>query len=146
MKDNFSVRGMVHLILRDKDGNIKQDFTIKNMVVSSGFEFIASRMLGTSAPVMSHMAVGTSTTAAGLAQTTLVAESERSAFDSVTRTVASIAFIATFPPSSAFALSEAGIFNAPTAGSMLCRTVFPVVNKQEEDTLTINWTVSIVAP
>jgi hypothetical protein len=41
------------------------------------------------------------------------------------------------------AISEAGIFNASSGGTMLCRTVFPVVNKQASDTIAITWTITI---
>jgi hypothetical protein len=41
------------------------------------------------------------------------------------------------------AITEAGIFDAETGGSMLCRTVFPVVTKMAADTITITWTISI---
>lgn len=46
------------------------------------------------------------------------------------------------------AINEAGIFNATTAGTMLCRTVFGggtggVINKLASDTLTITWRVAV---
>lgn len=44
-----------------------------------------------------------------------------------------------------FSLTEAGIFNAASAGTMLCRTVFPVINKGVNDTMTVTWTVNLVA-
>jgi hypothetical protein len=41
------------------------------------------------------------------------------------------------------ALVEAGIFNAASAGVMLCKTSFDVVNKQTADTIAITWTINI---
>ena len=41
------------------------------------------------------------------------------------------------------AITEAGIFNASTNGTMLCRTVFPVVTKQAGDTIAITWKVTV---
>jgi hypothetical protein len=41
------------------------------------------------------------------------------------------------------ALTEAGIFNAATAGVMLSRVVFSVVNKASTDALTITWAITI---
>lgn len=41
------------------------------------------------------------------------------------------------------ALVEAGIFNASSAGTMLCKTSFDVVNKQVNDTIAITWTINI---
>jgi hypothetical protein len=41
------------------------------------------------------------------------------------------------------AITEAGVFNALTAGTMLCRTVFSVINKGALDTLVITWKVTV---
>ena len=41
------------------------------------------------------------------------------------------------------AITEAGIFNASSSGTMLCRTVFSVVNKGASDSMTITWTVTV---
>jgi hypothetical protein len=55
-----------------------------------------------------------------------------------------VTFIATVPAGTGTgAITEAGILNAGTAGTMLCRTVFSVVNKDAGDTLSITWTVTI---
>jgi hypothetical protein len=43
------------------------------------------------------------------------------------------------------ALTEAGIFNASSAGTLLCRTVFSVINKAANDTMSITWTVTLAA-
>ena len=43
------------------------------------------------------------------------------------------------------AVTEAGIFNASSSGTMLCRTVFAVVNKGSGDTLQVTWTVTLAA-
>lgn len=144
MIDRFKIKGKLNIIVKDKDGNIKLNFTTNNLVVNSGFSFIASRMEGTSSNVMSHMAVGTDNTAATLSQTSLIAEVERSSLSSTTVNQSDITYIATFDPSSEFDLYEAGIFNASSGGTMLCRTTFPLITKTAEDTITINWTISVV--
>ena len=40
---------------------------------------------------------------------------------------------------------EAGIFNAATSGTMLCHVIFPVVNKQADDTMSVTWTITLTA-
>ena len=69
INENLKLRGDVALVLKDKKGKIKDSRYIHNLVVSSGLEFICSRMAGTSAGVMSHMALGSGTTAASSGQT-----------------------------------------------------------------------------
>ena len=41
------------------------------------------------------------------------------------------------------AVVEAAILNASSGGTLLCRTVFSVVNKAAADTLKITWTVTV---
>jgi hypothetical protein len=41
------------------------------------------------------------------------------------------------------AITEAGIFNAATGGTMLCRTTFPVINKGSADSLAVTWVVTV---
>ena len=51
--------------------------TVKNLVVTAGKNWVASRMNAASAGVMTHMAIGTGTTAAAVGQTALVTEVAR---------------------------------------------------------------------
>lgn len=146
--DKIKARGVVSFVLADENGNVKEQQD-HNLVVDAGLAYIASRMKDATATAMSHMAVGTGTTAAADAQTALVTESARVALTSttiVTTTVAndSIQYVATFGPGvGTAALTEAGLFNASSAGTMLARTVYPVINKGALDTLTITWKVTV---
>jgi hypothetical protein len=143
-KDSSKVTGMVNVVIRDDSGKIKQEFTVPNLVVDTGLDFIASRMKDTSEAAMSHMAVGTGNTAANAADTALGTQLARAALTSSTVTDNSIAYVATFAAGTGTgALTEAGLFNDPTAGTMLCRTVFAVINKGAADSMTVTWTVTI---
>lgn len=143
--DSLSVKGDLIIIKTDECGNeeIKE---FKNLVVATGKTYIASRMSANTANVMSHMSVGTGNTAALTSDTTLEVELARVALAVSGGTPSSntVTYSATFPAGTGTgALAEAGIFNDGTTGSMLCRTVFPVINKQVADTITITWVVSI---
>lgn len=143
-KDSSKVTGMVNVVVRDDAGKIKQEFTVPNLVVDTGLAFIASRMKDTTDAAMSHMAVGTDNTAANSADTTLGTELDRVALTSTTVSTNSIAYVATFSAGTGTgALTEAGLFNDPTTGTMLCRTVFAVINKGAADSMTVTWTVTI---
>lgn len=141
--------GELKIVVTAPDGTVKHEQEVKNLVVTAGLGFIASRMAGTSAAVMSHMAIGAGSTAAAAGNTTLGTESARVALTSTTPTGAAVAYVATFPagtPASLTAITEAGLFNASSAGTMLCRTVFSVVNKDAGDTMSITWTVTMATP
>jgi hypothetical protein len=144
--DAIKMTGTLKLVLTDENGNIKQEEEIKNLVVTVGKNFIASRMKDATATAMSHMEVGTGTTAAAVGDTALQTPvaSSRVALTSTTVTTNSVAYVATFPAGTGTgALTEAGIFNASSSGTLLCRTVFSVINKGAADTLGITWTVTV---
>ena len=147
LNDSLKLKGRVGIVLKDKDGNVKETREIDNLVVDAGLDYIASRMEGTSSNVMSHMALGSGTTAAAAGDTDLESIlGSREALDSTTVTDNAVAYVASFEAGDATgAVTEAGIFNASSGGSMLCRTVFSVVNKAADDTMSVTWTITISA-
>jgi hypothetical protein len=95
---------------------------------------------------MSHMAVGAGTAPAAAGNTALGTELGRVALGSTTATNNQVSYVASFGAGvGTGAVTEAGLFNASTGGTMLCRTVFSVVNKEAADTMSITWTVTIGA-
>lgn len=177
-EDNQKLRGSVDIKLIGPDGEVKDSRYIPNLVVQSGKTYIATRMLGvttgalaadnrstgTLTSCMSHMAVGTSTTAAANTDTSLTAEvtfgGDITAYSRASITTSSystgiVTYIATFGTnnplrsntSNTTAITEAGIFNSSntqaSGGTMLCRTTFNAVNKGNDDTLQITWTITI---
>lgn len=144
LQDSVILKGALKIVLADAQGNIKDEREVPNLVVTVGKNFIASRMIGTTDNIMSHMAIGTGTTAPAVGDTTLGTEVGRVALTSNVRTDNAIAYVATFPAGTGTgAITEAGILNASSSGTLLCRTVFSVINKGAADTLGITWTVSV---
>ena len=145
--ENLKLSGQIAIVLKDKDGNVKEERTEKNLVVTTGLNYIASRMKDASATAMTHMALGSGTTSAAAGQTDLVTLlGAREALDSTTVTANAVAYVSSFEAGDATgAVTEAGIFNASTSGTMLCRVVFSVVNKAADDTMTVTWTITLSA-
>jgi hypothetical protein len=145
--ENLKVKGRLNIVLKDKQGEVKDTREVDNLVVTTGLNFIASRMEGVSDSVMSHMAIGEGTTAAAANNTDLEQIlGSREALDSTTNTNNTVVYVASFEAGDGTGpVTEAGIFNASTAGTMLCRTVFSVVNKGADDTMTITWTITLSA-
>lgn len=150
----IKVTGNVHAVLKDPYGYVKDERRFQNMVVTTGLNHIASRLLAAPpAPVgtvMSHMAIGVGTTEPALGQEQLTTQlGNRVLFDAGGFTVSNntIQFIATFATGYTGAVTEAGVFNAAThvAGTsfMLCRSKFLQINKSDDDTLTITWVVTL---
>ncbi len=143
-QDAIKLTGELRITVTNPEGNVKQEVVVPNLVVTVGKNFIASRMKDATATAMTHMAIGTGTTAAAAGDTTLGTEAGRVALTSTTVTANAVAYVATFPAGTGTgAITEAGIFNASSSGTLLCRTVFSVINKGAADTLGITWTVTV---
>ena len=112
IKDNFALTGALTIAINNE---VVQK--TKNLVVTSGKEWVAKRMAGQDSN-MTHMAIGTGTTAAAAAQTALVTELERNAMTVSGGTVSTntIEYAATYAAGDGTgAITEAGIFD--TIGS-----------------------------
>lgn len=144
MEDTFKLRGDVVIELRDSEGNVKEKQEVKNLIVTTGKNYLAGGVLGTISSPFVGIALGTGTNAAALSDTTLQTELVRTTFDS-SSTVANVATIQkTFAAGSGTgAITEAGLFsNSVSGGTMLSRVVFSVINKGAGDTLGVTWTIT----
>lgn len=139
--DTVSIKGNLIIIKTDKDG-VEEITRVPNLVVTNGKSHIINRLAANTWAPMSHMSVGTGATAAQPGDTALGTEVGRVTLSSSTPNQNTITYVGTFGTGVGTGqLTEAGIFNV--ANVMLCRTVFPSVNKTISDSITITWVVSI---
>jgi len=138
MSDGALPSGQLRITIRRANGTTERHL-VKNRILTAGRAFIAERMIGTPA-VVSHMGVGTGTTAVADGDTAL--RTQLGARVAVTAAVNGnvVTYTAELPPGTATgALTEAGLFTSATAGRMTCRSVFGVKTKDPGDHITINW-------
>jgi hypothetical protein len=142
--DTFTPTGELEITVRDSQGNIKETRIAKNLVVTSGKTYLASRAVGAASDIISHMAIGTGTATPAAGDTALGTEAGRVSLASSSNTANAITYTATFPAGTGTgAITEAAVLNAASSGTMLCRTTFPVVNKAAGDSIAVTWTVTI---
>ena len=138
INDNFALTGALTIAVNNE---VVQE--TNNLVVTAGKNWVADRMNNANT-VMTHMAVGTGTTAAAAGDTALGTQLDRNALTSTTVTNNTIEYACTWAAGDGTgAITEAGIFDASTGGDMLARTVFSVVNKGAADSMTITWTITV---
>jgi hypothetical protein len=140
------IRGEVFLQLVGPDGKLKDEQLVENLLVDAGEAHIADRLSASpTGAAMSHMAIGTGSTAAAFGDTALGAETDRNALTSATDAGNVVTYVGTWAAGDGTnaALREAGIFNAASDGTMLARAVYANIDKQAGDTLTVTWTVTI---
>ena len=119
-----------------------------NTVLSLGKEWIAQRCTGQEASLVTHMAVGTGTSAVTPQNTMLGAEIARVPLAQAGAVnpfkKAAIRYEAFFVEGvGAGPLTEAGLFTAAVGGVCVARTVFPVKNKGADDIFAVVWEITI---
>jgi hypothetical protein len=153
-KENLETTGRLNITVIDGNGNIKNSINLRNLVVTTGRDWLANRVISDDPSFMSHMEIGSGGLDSSanpitplLTETTLVTAVTRVAMGSgPSVNENTVTFSAAFPAtnnSTSRSISEAGIFNNQTAGIMLCRTTFEVLNIQPADSISITWTITI---
>ena len=129
------------IVLRGADGRIKARRVIHNTVTTAGKNMIADRLLASpTLGVPTHMAIGTGTGGT----TALNTELDRNALTSKTRSNAVVTMQVDWAAGDGTgAITEAGVFDASSAGNMHLYNSFAVVNKAAGDSLSIVWTITI---
>ena len=144
--EELKATGLVKIVHTNAAGELVKEFNVPNLVVTTGKNHIAAKIAATtnSPAAMTHMAIGTGTSTPGASDTALGTQTGRVSLSGSVVSTNTITYTATFPAGTGDgAITEAGVFNASSGGTMLCRTTFPVVNKASGDTIAITWVVTV---
>lgn len=148
--DKIGVKGWYTVEVKDRFGNIKDYEEKDNLIVNAGFKGLAQRAgnLASQLP-FKYVELGTSTTAAAVGNTKLVAAITTGGCARVagtvttdTTTVASDTLKIThqFSATATLAVNEVGIFDSNATGTMLSRTVLGATkNLTSGDTITVTY-------
>lgn len=151
---NSSVQplGVYEITLKSADGQIKQHFFSKNLVVQTGKNIIASLLVAdlsgnSGGEKPSKMQVGTSNVPVSVDDTALKSPVSSSpvALTSANRINNQVTYSATFQIGTAIGtLCEVGIIGKYNGEDVLfSRSVFPPITKEQDDELTIRWAITI---
>jgi hypothetical protein len=147
--DQVKVTGKVTIIRWNEFGEETLRQEIDNLVVTTGKQWIAQRLTSSPPAVISHMAIGapSSSVVPLITDTTLATEIARVAIDTAGGTASSnvTTFTAIFPAGTGTSanISEAGLFNASSSGTMACRTTFFPFSKGALDVIGMSWSLTI---
>ena len=145
IKDVSPFKAKIKARLIHPDGK-EEVFEFENTLTELGEAMIADALSDQGVTPVSHMAVGTGT-GQDAADTTLANELHREALDSKTQGTGGndndVNWIATFAAAHGTgAITEAGLFNDATVGTMFSVTSFAVINKGAADILIFSWTLT----
>jgi hypothetical protein len=144
--EELKATGLVKIVHTNAAGELVKEFNVPNLVVTAGKNHIAAKIAATtnSPAAMTHMAIGTGTSTPGASDTALGTQTGRVSLSGSVVSTNTITYTATFPAGTGDgAITEAGVFNASSGGTMLCRTTFPVVNKASGDSIAVTWVVTV---
>lgn len=150
MEEGIKLTGTYHLVCRDKDGNIKWEDTVNNLVTSAGKAQLALLCGDATATPFTYVAVGTSSTAVAVGDTTLTAEASTNGFARAAGTVSRITttvtndtyqITKTFTATGALTIEEVGIFNAASTGTLLSHALTGTKPLVTNDTLAVTYTL-----
>lgn len=149
MNDVIKLSGSVSVKLIGPDGQVKQQHTDHNLVVTVGKSYLAAWLAAASqsGEFMTFVGLGTNSSGPVSGDTALGAEFSGGGYSRSDGTLSSASNVwtntATFSPGNGTgAITEAGLFSASTSGTMFARQVFSVYNKAAGDTMVIVWSVT----
>lgn len=126
---------------------------VSNLTTTTGKAGVASRINGSGGEAaFTYIAVGTGTTAAAITDTTLEAEIVDSSLGRAAATASlvttdttndSARLVKTFSVTGTKAVTESGVLNAASAGTLLARQVFSAVNVVSGDSFQVTWTFDV---
>lgn len=143
----LGIKGLFHLTLRDKFGNLKEERIVHNTVTELGDAHVADQLADVPDEAqLGYMAVGTGTGQLA-SDTGLAILLDRNALTSTTQGAGAadndLVFVGDWAAGDGTgAITEAGIFVGNDNTSMNYYADFAVVNKAAGDTLSVTWTVT----
>ncbi len=137
-----TVTGRVTIDMFDRTGARFSRTEVNNTVVESGRTLLA-RLLAGSSGTVTHLAIGRGGVSPLAGDTALGDEVVRVPATPLPVTAPETVFRAVLPAGvGTGALSEVGLFTAPTGGELFSRATFPAVTKQPWAVAIISWTIT----
>jgi hypothetical protein len=151
--ESIDPKGRLTLQMRDAQGVLVNEYAANNSIVLTGRDLVAKQFAGQAVAPISHVAVGTG---AGATDPNVTASLGTELFRKAINPINPAQHITTtgdnkkkvtfscdldFSEANG-ALTEAGLFNASSNGTMYNRVVFPAVNKTNAFKLTLIWEIT----
>jgi hypothetical protein len=124
----------------------------RNKIVNAGLALAAGLLNGSGSPTTpTYIAVGTGVVAVSATDTALGTETATSGLSRAVGTVSLVTttvtndtaqWLKSFSVSGTVSVTESGVFNAASVGTMLCRQTFTAIGVVNGDTLQITWKVA----
>lgn len=146
-RERLGLKGWINFKHFDQQGNLIGEYETPNTIVVDGLAQAAGLINGVVTEAFDHIAIGTGTTAASSSDTALVAEAERASATcsrtTTTETNDTAQLVNTFSFNAGSAITESGVQDAASVGTILCRQTFSAINVSSGDSLQVTWKVAV---
>lgn len=144
--EGLNLCGIISFVLFDEQGEVKETRVVKNIVTNTGRQHVIDRLQGTSSAVADYIAIGTNSTAAAAADTTLGAEVARAQGTTSQPDAYTDRCVYTFAAGTGTGtITECGRLNAASSGTLMGRQVFTGIVKGSGDSLQIQYDFTYAA-
>jgi hypothetical protein len=146
LEETIKLHGKVRVTMRDaKTERILSVIATENLVVNAGKELVAKILNAEGDAMPNFCAVGSGTTTPAETDTALETEIGRLEVTQRSRSGNQIVYSTFFSSADCNGTwNEAGLFNAETGGTMLCRALFPsTIDKDSTKTVTVDWAITV---
>lgn len=137
----------VKITVKNLQGETLRVEKLHNIVTNAGFNHIRDILRGvvTSNLILSHFAIGTGTTAVAVTDTTMETEEFRDAMTSFTANNAQLicSYYLGLEDCNGETLTEAGLFNAATDGTLFAHIVHTAITKDNTISVSYVWTIDM---
>lgn len=149
MENNLKVKGTYSFEIRDVNGDVRDSWSVDNLVVNGGLAFLSGLLNGTGT-VPTYIALGTDSTAVVGTQVALEAEIVDSGLEravgatsQVQTTVANDSWqiTKTFTATGAKTIEEVGIFNNSSGGTMFSRALTTSKALSNSESIAVSYKV-----
>jgi len=143
MLDQFKLKGYLTLLKFDKTGKCIEESRFDNLIVDKGLEYTSKLLNGVSTDAFKYIAIGSDSTAAVIADTTLNTEVDRELASAVYEADFKAKLTVTFSFIAPATIKEAGILDAASVGHLLSRVTFADKSFEIGESLGVVWTIEL---
>lgn len=146
-EDRVGLKGRIELV-QFREGKKVLEREVDNLVVNAGKAAVAGLINSNVTTPFQYVAIGTVSTAPSGGDTSLGGEVMRGSAETIDRITTTVTndtarWIKTFNFSTAYAITESGLFNSSSGGTLLARGTFAVINVASGDSLQITWKAQV---
>lgn len=144
----LKIIGIIEITVKDGKGRVKYRIIRRNLITDAGIQYIVQALAAqVTLAAFKYIAIGTGTTSPSGSDTALESEVARQegtiTIESTNISNDTLRVDASFTFEASYSISESGLFNAASGGTMLARQTFDPISVEPGFTLDVTWRIIV---